>query len=192
MLAYGASMKRILLTKGKYAIVDDVDYKWLMQWKWQAHNYHGKWYATRGALKGEGCGTILMHRQIMYASRGEEVDHINHNTLDNRRSMLRRCSKSQNLSNHRKCYRGNLSGFLGVTKHGPGWKARVRKGGRMHHFGTYTDPIIAALARDIGAVLLHGRYASLNLCENPLLFESCDARTFIETKDGNGVGRTNS
>jgi len=66
-------MKRIPLTKNKYALVDDRDYKNLSQFPW--------------------------HIFITGAPKGMVVDHINNNGLDNRRSNLRVCTQSENARN---------------------------------------------------------------------------------------------
>jgi len=41
-------MKLIPLTKGKFAMVDDEDYDFLMQWKWCAAKNRNTFYARRG------------------------------------------------------------------------------------------------------------------------------------------------
>ena len=51
--------------------------------------------------KARGCLGKL-HRIIMNAPEGTDVDHINGNQLDNRRCNLRICSRSQNNMNTRK------------------------------------------------------------------------------------------
>lgn len=56
-------MKRIKLTQGKYALVDDSDYEYLNQWKWCAIRDRGNWYATKGGFKTKLI--IKMHRLIL-------------------------------------------------------------------------------------------------------------------------------
>lgn len=83
-------MKEIPLTQGYVTLVDDADYEWLSRWKW---HYHGG-YAERG----DG---VLMHREITDCPAGKEVDHINHDPLDNRRENLRVVTRWQNMLNRR-------------------------------------------------------------------------------------------
>jgi hypothetical protein len=52
---------------------------------------------------------IYFHRVIMGASRGQVVDHINHDSLDNRKENLRCVTPSINASN-RASYKNSLSG----------------------------------------------------------------------------------
>ena len=63
--------------------------------------------------KREGRGTIGLHRYIVRCPKGLQVDHINHNPLDNRKCNLRICSLIENLQN-KKIYKNNKSGHKGV------------------------------------------------------------------------------
>ena len=67
-------MKKIKLTQGKYALVDDEDFKYLSKWKW---NYQQKGYAVRSEWKGGKTKNFLMHRVILNAQEGHHCDHIN-------------------------------------------------------------------------------------------------------------------
>lgn len=92
-------MKQIKLTQGKVALVDDADYDWLNQWNWYAKRpwYGGHFYAARGPRKNGKRTTVYMHRLITNCPRDYEVDHINADTLDNRRANLEIVTKKQNL-----------------------------------------------------------------------------------------------
>lgn len=89
---------KILLTKGKFAIVDKKDFFELSKYKWLATHR----YAARAIyVTGNGKQTwIYMHKLILNAPKGIEVDHINHNTFDNRRKNLRIATHQQNSFNH--------------------------------------------------------------------------------------------
>jgi hypothetical protein len=88
-------MAIIPLTKGFSVIVDDEDFEWLNQWKWQ---YVGK-YAARFVQTKKVRKIILMHRLLVDPPEGLEVDHINRNKLDNRRANLRAVNRSENMKN---------------------------------------------------------------------------------------------
>lgn len=88
-------MKKIKLTQGKYALVDNEDYEWLSQWKWHVN----KGYAKRGVYNGKNMSKILMHREIAKTPIGLVTDHINRNRLDNRRKNLRVVTVAQNNTN---------------------------------------------------------------------------------------------
>ena len=97
-------MKEIPLSKGFVALVDDEDYEFLSQWKWHV-NIRGtnKYAQSRKYIRGVGNDKMVkMHRLVMKPKNGEDVDHINGNSLDNRKQNLRLCSRGQNVSNKRK------------------------------------------------------------------------------------------
>lgn len=102
--------KEIPLTQGKVALVDVEDYDYLMQWKWQADKHkNGRFYAKRRMQKKN----IYMHRGILNTPKGIDTDHVNKDGLDNRRSNLRICSRSQNMMNRGKT-NNNISGYKGI------------------------------------------------------------------------------
>jgi len=157
-------MKQIPLTQGKFAIVDDEDYDYLMQWKWKASPGRSTWYATRGEGGSNGKQTtICMHRVITGAAKGQHTDHINHNGLDNRRCNLRLCT---NLENHlnRLPQKNCSSDYKGVTwnKRLEKWAAQIMLHSKNHHLGYFKDEINAAYAYDEKAKELFGEFAYLN------------------------------
>ena len=99
--------KAIPLTRSQYAIVDDEDYGMLSSYRWYAawNKYTKSYYAVRGVWNSSlGRNHILgMHRTLLGLGRGspDVVDHVNHDTLDNRRENLRLVSHSQNIQNTR-------------------------------------------------------------------------------------------
>src|SRR6186997_2284150 len=99
-------MKQIPLTQGRVAIVDDEDYEGLIKNKWwfrDVKSEHRKGYACRSVRVGGKKMIVMMHRQIMGLGwdTSIQVDHIDGNGLDNRRSNLRKCNNSQNHMNQR-------------------------------------------------------------------------------------------
>jgi hypothetical protein len=158
-------MKEIILTQGKVAIVDDDDYEYLNQWKWCVRiNKKDVYYATRSdySIKGK-TSCISMHRQIMNATKGYVVDHINQCTLDNRKVNLRICTHTQNLHNRPKNI-NNTSGYKGVgwcNKYEK-WRAKIWLNSKCYHVGYYIDVIDAARAYNAAALKYHGEFAHLN------------------------------
>lgn len=156
-------MKPIQLTRGQQAIVDDIDYDWLSQWKWRALRHKsGEYYAVRSVRAG-GSRTIYMHRVIAGASGMEQVDHVNGDKLDNCRGNLRVCTNAENQRNRGK-HRDNASGFKGVAQHPATgrWQACIQHAGVKVHLGYFSDRIHAARAYDLAAERLHGDFARLN------------------------------
>jgi hypothetical protein len=134
--------KTIPLTQGKVAIVDDEDYNKLIQFKWSARrdSKSGTWYALHTYREGNGWKTILMHRKIVNASDGMDVDHENHNGLDNRKFNLRVCKHRYNCRN-RRIQSNNTSDVAGVSWHkrDKKWMVYVRIDGKLKHFGYYSN-----------------------------------------------------
>lgn len=113
-------MKKIQLTRGQVATVDDEDYKEQSKHKWHAMWNGTRFYACRKI--GHRGPLLYMHREIMKPSDNEEVDHISPNsTLNNIKSNLRICSTPQNQWNTGP-NKANKSGFRGVC-----WDKRKRK-----------------------------------------------------------------
>lgn len=153
--------KKIELSQNKFALVDDEDYKQLSQWNWCAKECNGKFYAVR---RKPIAGTLIrMHRQILDAPNSKEVDHINRNTLDNRKSNLRICTHKQNLRNQ-KVSSANTSGFKGVSwrKDIEKWSAYIKVNQKRIWLGVFEDKINAAEAYNNAALKYFGEFASLN------------------------------
>lgn len=145
----------------KYAIVDDIDFGELSKYAWY-FNING--YARRFLTPEENKNRkdrkqISMHRQILNAPSGYDVDHINGNTLDNRRSNIRLCTKSQNMRNT-KPYKNNKSGYKGVYFYSKINKYRVII--NRENIGVYKNITDAIAAYNRRAIELYGEFARLN------------------------------
>jgi len=153
-------MKKIPLTPEGYALVDDADFIELSKWAWhrETRGSGGLYYARRGSYYyGKVKKPKAMHRYLMDASKGEIVDHINGDTLDNRRSNLRICTVKQNAYNRAK-YKNNSSGVKGVHRHKNYWRARIQYNGKRLHIGLYEKLEDAMSAYDQMATKLYGEF----------------------------------
>lgn len=106
------------LSNGLFALVSVQDYRRLRQSPWSV--------APTGYV-ADGKGHYL-HRVVLAARRGQIVDHVNHDRLDNRRANLRLVSASQNGLNRRGPPKNNTSGILGVSfdRRRDSWRASLR------------------------------------------------------------------
>lgn len=133
-----------------------------------------KWHYTLGADRNGpmyvraliGGKLVRLHRFILNAAPGIHVDHVNGDTLDNRRENLRTASPSQNQMNSRKRAR-RTSEFKGVCWHGGAgkWRAYICKGRTQTHLGMHESEIAAARAYDEAAKRMFGEFAYLNFSD---------------------------
>lgn len=153
-------MKEIILTKGKVTLVDDDDYEWLMDYNW----HFGAGYACISRVIDGKKIKFFMHRMIMDNPDGFQVDHINNNTLDNRKNNLRVCSMLQNCYNRRG--RHGTSEYKGVhrieRKKGTRWVASIQYEKKKINLGSYDTEIEAAVAYNQAAKRFHGEFALIN------------------------------
>lgn len=91
------------------------------------------------------------------------VDHINRNTLDNRKSNLRKCTPQQNNFNKGK-QSNNTSGYKGVyySTNKKNWIASIKKGDMTKRMGPFSTKEEAAIAYDKEALKLFGEFAVTN------------------------------
>ena len=135
-------MKHIQLTQDQFAIVDDEDYDELSKHRWYAwwNRDTRSYYAVRSIwLPNRKKTTEYMHRLILGLKYGDkrQGDHLNHHTLDNRRTNIRVVSCSENQHN----------------RHGKGFRWRKKKyeayiavNGTQKHLGRFDDPAEARTA----------------------------------------------
>ena len=149
-------MKEIKLTKGRVTLVDDEDYDYLVQWDWFAREYNDKYYAGRFKNKK----MLYMHRLIMNTPDTIDVDHKDHNGLNNQRCNLRNCTRSQNMMNVKKKY-----GYKGVSwfKHNDKYTSQIMFNYKNIHLGYYKTSEEAALAYNKAAIKYFGKFAYLNI-----------------------------
>jgi len=154
-------MKQIELTQGYFAIVDDEDFEWLRKLKWfyfetDSGNCYAKTSIYISKSKSEH---PYMHRMIMKANKGQQIDHRNRNGLDNQRLNLRFCNYSLNHANAKKRL-NTSSNYKGVCwdKARQRWMLQVGS----KHYGRFDDEIEAAKAYDTKAIELYGEFARTN------------------------------
>lgn len=101
---------------------------------------------------------VFLHRFLLNFPDGQ-IDHINGNPLDNRRSNLRVCNNSQNQAN-RPLRKGR--DYKGTQKKGNRWKARITIRNKDFHLGSFRTEKEAAAAYNEAAKKAWGEFARLN------------------------------
>ena len=154
----------------RYAIVDPEDYERLSKYEWEARRTRkSPFYAVRKAMHPtkKKLTLIYMHREIIEVADGLFTDHINHNSVDNRKANLRPATQTQNNRNRRKFAVPSKSKYKGVywKKHIKKWVAQIGVNRKVIHLGCFEKEKDAAKAYDEGAKKYHGEFASLNFKE---------------------------
>lgn len=92
---------RMHIADGFVVIVDEADYAYVSQFRWYPKKSGSCYYAVRKVRRGGHEHLIRMHRELCPARDDEDVHHINHNTMDNRRANLKPLSRSEHDKIHR-------------------------------------------------------------------------------------------
>lgn len=133
---------------------------------------HFKWRPFVNKKKVYACAyagsVILLHRCLLGAKRGQYVDHVDGDGLNNADGNIRFCTQGQNMAN-RKPQKHGTSGFKGIfwTARARKWASMITARGTRYYLGLYIDKRRAALAYDRAAKALHGEFAGLNFPDEP-------------------------
>jgi hypothetical protein len=149
--------------------VDESDLEKVLEHTW---NHRKRDNGETGYIYGTE-KDIALHCFLMKTKEGEEVDHINHDTLDNRRVNLRIVTHQQNQFNQ-KPQKSGSSKYKGVhwSSKKKRWRAQIMLNKNRMYIGTFIDEVEAAKAYDLKAKELFGAYAYLNFPSSPLTLES--------------------
>lgn len=153
--------------RGKYeAIVDDCDSD-LAELNWRVEIHPHTEYTARMLHKnGKYLKSEFLHRVILERilgrslSKNEDVDHIDNNGLNNKRSNLRIATRSQNMQNSR-LRKDNTSGYKCVVKRTNGrYSARIYVNKKYMWLGTFDTPELAHRAYCEAAIEHFGEFAN--------------------------------
>jgi hypothetical protein len=150
---------------GKYhAIVDDDIFDELNNYDW---SYHPNGYAHRMVRINGKQKRLMLHRYILNAKPKQIVDHINRNSLDNRRENLRFVTAQQSSCNTGP---NHGLGFKGTSfkKDHKKWKAVITIDSKNIHLGYFSTEEEAAKAYDVASKKYHGEYGYLNFPKTAL------------------------
>lgn len=161
---------KIQLTKGLTCLVDDDCAETITSLRWYASWSGRTWYAQRNGIcvKGVKGPKIYLHRRVLSVPSNVWVDHINGDTLDNRRTNLRIVSAQGNAANSiKRNHNGRAaptSRFKGVTwnTQNSNWNARITVNYRPVHLGVFANEMDAARAYDDAARYYFGDFARSN------------------------------
>ena len=146
-------------THGRHAVlIDDEDAAKVLSCQWCLSKKGNYFYAINRKEN------IYLHRLVAGDHAGKVVDHINGNSLDNRKANLRECLHKENMRNRRGRNKNSTSGIKGVfwIKNAKKWRAQIKVNRVVIYLGYFTDKIKAATAYNDAAKKYHGEFASYN------------------------------
>lgn len=169
-------MKKIPLTQGYFALVDDEDASILKQYKWCVSvKVTGAYAVRRVTVSSKKYRMVYMHRLLIGLNHGDkkQADHINGDTLDNRKCNLRVCNHRQNQQNS-KSTRHSSSKYKGVTwcKNNNKWHAKISMHGKTIHLGCFSSEEDAARMYDKVALAEFKKFAKTNFLQKN--YSYCD------------------
>ena len=159
------SLVRMGLTQGQVALVDLDDLPLVAPHRWCAQKFGSVFYVTTVIRPPDGVRrTERMHRLVCETTpQRPEVDHRNHDALDNRRVTLTACTRQENMRN-RRSHRGSISKYKGVSwcNHTQKWRATICVDGKKRTLARSPCEVCTAKAYDAAARELFGEFAALN------------------------------
>jgi hypothetical protein len=143
-------------------LIDDSFYPHLKDYKWGILKRNN----LRHAYRRKNNRNLYMHHEILPIKKGQCIDHINGNGLDNRLENLRIATKMENGRNRGKTKR-NTSGYKGVSlkkdcKRSKPYRATIVVNRKQIFLGNYKTAKEAAKAYNLAARMFHGNFAKLN------------------------------
>jgi len=164
-IPYNKTMKKISLTQGKIALINDEDFLMVHGFKWHAIECGRTYYAARQGprQKGKKRKTFLMHRVLMNASKNQMIDHADGDGLNNQKNNLRFCTFAENMRNSKRRIK-NISGYKGVSFYEKikKWSAKITVNYKLIYLGCYKSKHLAGVVYNIAALKYHGQFAKIN------------------------------
>lgn len=139
---------------GGIVVIDEGDYALVVPFAWRIND---SGYAAAHMPTSNGWRSVRMHRYLLGLNTPQEIDHINGNPLDNRRSNLRFCSHGENSRNVR-VHRDTASQMKGAHKSGNQWESRIMVAGKRVYLGRFRTAEEAHRAYVNAASEYHGEF----------------------------------
>jgi hypothetical protein len=155
--------RKIELTRGFEAIIDDEDFERVSKYKWRANvTSWGTYAVTWMRIEGRG-QHVYLQRFLLGLPRDKLITFANGDKLDNRRINLKYTTRSKSQMG-RPRRSNNRTGFKGVSfnKAAEKYKSYIKKDGKLHYLGLHATAKEAAAAYNEKAKELYGEFAGLN------------------------------
>jgi hypothetical protein len=162
--------RKVQLTRGREALVDEADYEQVTQLKWTLAEWHGRFQAVHYYREDGKVKSLRLQRFLLRPPDGKVVAFRNGDSLDCRRANLLICTRGEALSGQwGKRGRRQITEYKGVypsgRKKNP-FRAVIAHDYRTYHLGSFKTEEQAAQAYDRKAKELQGPLARLNFPES--------------------------
>lgn len=153
---------KIILPSNHSLLIDRADYPLVARHQWHVHRGRNTWYAVREDHTHGYRKIVRLHRYLLNPPKHKEVDHINGNGLDNRRSNLRIVTRAQNARNipsklHSSKYKG-----VSFNQYTQRWECRIQTNNKFKFLGRFDSERKAAQMYDLASSKFHGAYGTKN------------------------------
>lgn len=147
----------------KIILIDDEDYELFCSHNWHFVKGRNTFYLYTNIIKDKKRKTVALHQIILTCPKDMCIDHIDRNGLNNQRSNLRVCNRSENQCNQFK-RKNTSSQYRGVSwnKYQQRWECYINKDQKRTFIGKFKSEVEAARKWDEYAKKIHGEFARLN------------------------------
>ena len=142
-------------------IIDTEDVEKIKKYKWHLGSSGYAETNIKGSRKRMAMQHIIMG---IPRNRKKQIDHINNNSLINKKCNLRFSTQAENTRN-RRMPRDNASGYKGVYRSGKKWRAQIKSYEKSIYLGSFMDKVTAAKAYNLAAVKYFGKFARINVLQ---------------------------
>jgi hypothetical protein len=120
----------------------EADYRWSLTWAEDVKSFYANTslYFYNG-IRNKKCRILAMHRFVLGYEYGDRIwiDHVNHNTMDNRKSNLKATKANGNTKNRKGRNSNNKSGYRNVIFSDGWYIVQLQIEGKNKRLGKFKD-----------------------------------------------------
>lgn len=137
----GQKIETIIDTKNLKKLIK-FNRHWHLEWNKYTKSYYVKTTIYIGIINGNPKSeTLRLHNFLLNKKTYARIDHINHDTLDNRMCNIREVGVDNNATNRQGLNSNNTSGYRNVSWINDYWRIQLQINGRNHLFSEKFDDV---------------------------------------------------